>query len=51
LHAFVADECVFNGDGKGVSDMEVACDIGGRETNGEAFRVGGLVVGVEELAV
>lgn len=50
LHAFVADECVFNGDGKCVSDMEVAGDIGGRETDGEAFGVGGLVVGVEELA-
>lgn len=49
-HAFVADQCVFDGYGEGVSDMEVPCDVGRREADGEFLGVGGLVVGVEEFA-
>ena len=50
LHASVPDEGVFDGDGQGVADVEVAGHIGRREADDEFFGVGGLVVGVEEFA-
>lgn len=49
VHALIADQCVLDSDSKGVSDVEVACDVGGRECDGEPLRVGGLVVGMEEF--
>ncbi len=48
-HPFIPDECILNGDGEGVADVEVAGDVGRGEADGKLFGVGGLVVGVEEL--
>ena len=49
-HALVADESILDGNSKCMSDMKVPSDIGRWQANGEAFGIGGLVVGVEKLA-
>lgn len=50
IHALIADQSVLNGDSESMADVEVACDVGGREGDGESLGVGGLVVGVEKFA-
>ena len=49
-HALVADKCVLNGNSEGMTDVKVSSDIWRGKADGEAFRIGGLVVGVEKLA-
>jgi hypothetical protein len=50
VHAFVSDEGVLYRHGESMSDVQIASHIGWRQANSELLGVGGLVVGMEELA-
>lgn len=49
LHALSSGNGVFDGNSEGMADVEVACDVGRREADGEFFGVSSFVVGVEEF--
>ena len=50
IHSLISHEAVFNGDGKGVTNVKVSCHIRRRKADDIFFGVGSLIVGMKEFA-
>lgn len=50
IHALIPNECILDSNSECMPDVEVACNVGRGEGDGEPLGIGSLVVGVEEFA-